>query len=59
MDTAAAEINKAGLIAVLSNNEKFFVVAVPEGRKENALELLKSKGAKGGGSAQLARGKII
>jgi len=58
-DWAAGEISKAGLVAVLSTNEKFIVVSVPVGRKEDALALLKSKGAKGGGNAQLARGKII
>ncbi len=59
MDTAAAELSAAGLVAVLSNTDKFFVVSVPAGSTENALELLKSKGAKGGGTASLARGKIV
>ncbi|VVB57265.1 Alanine--tRNA ligase [uncultured archaeon] len=58
-DWAAGEIAKNGLVAVLSTSEKFVVVAVPAGSSENALEILKSKGAKGGGSAQIARGKII
>ncbi len=58
-DWAAGEIVKSGLVAILSTHEKFVVVSVPAGRSENALELLKSKGAKGGGSAQLARGKIV
>ncbi len=57
-DWAAGEIAKHGLISVLSTNEKFIVVAVPAGRKEDALAILKSKGAKGGGNAQLARGKL-
>ena len=58
-DWAAGEISAKGLVAVLITSEKFVVVSVPAGRKEDALALLKSKGAKGGGSAQLARGKII
>ncbi|MDE1798233.1 MAG: alanine--tRNA ligase [Candidatus Micrarchaeota archaeon] len=59
VDSAAGDIAKAGLIAILSNADGFIVVSVPAGRSENALELLKSKGAKGGGSAQLARGKLV
>jgi alanine--tRNA ligase len=59
VDGAASDISKAGLIAILSNAEGFVVVSVPAGQPENAIELLKSKGAKGGGSAQLARGKRI
>ena len=59
MDSAARLANSAGFVAILSNLENFFVVAVPSGRKEDALALLQSKGAKGGGNAQLARGKIV
>ncbi len=58
VDAAAGDISKAGLIAILSNAEKFIVVSVPEGKTENALDILKSKGARGGGSAQVARGKL-
>jgi alanyl-tRNA synthetase len=57
-DLAAKEISDAGLIAILSNREKFIVVSVPEGNKESALELLKAKGGKGGGNEKIARGKI-
>jgi len=58
VDLAAKQISDEGLIAILSNKEKFIVVAVPEGKNESALELLKEKGAKGGGSEKLARGKL-
>ena len=59
VDLAAKQIVDAGLIAILSSNEKFIVVAVPTQSDKNALEILKSKGAKGGGSKDIARGKLV
>ncbi|MFA5108388.1 MAG: alanine--tRNA ligase [Candidatus Micrarchaeia archaeon] len=58
VDLAAKEISDAGLVAVLSNSEGFIVVSVPDGLGANALELLKQKGAHGGGDAKIARGKL-
>ncbi|MFH1306545.1 MAG: alanine--tRNA ligase [Candidatus Micrarchaeota archaeon] len=58
VDLAAKQISDAGLIAILSNKDKFIVISLPEESKENALELLKSKGAKGGGNEKIARGKL-
>lgn len=58
-DWAALEIAKSGLAAIISTNEKFVVACVPDGMQENALELIEKKGAKGGGSSKLARGRII
>ncbi|MFH1095241.1 MAG: alanine--tRNA ligase [Candidatus Micrarchaeota archaeon] len=59
MDSAAQKIVDAGLTAVLQNNEKFMVIACPPSSGKDALAMLKEKGAKGGGSPQLARGKIV
>lgn len=59
VDLAAKEIADAGLIAILSNKDGFIVVAVAQNLDKNALELLRSKGANGGGDAKIARGKLI
>ncbi|MFH0927019.1 MAG: alanine--tRNA ligase-related protein, partial [Candidatus Micrarchaeota archaeon] len=59
VDLAAKEIADAGLAAIVSNSEGFIACSTPEGSTLNALELLKSKGANGGGSAKIARGKLI
>ncbi len=47
-----------GFVAIVYNKEKFVVVGANEKSGKNALEILKAIGAKGGGSAQYARGKI-
>ncbi len=47
-----------GFVAIISNNEGFITVACHENTGQNALELLKEIGAKGGGSEKFARGKI-
>lgn len=57
-DMAAKEISEAGLIAILSTKDRFIVVCTPKDSGESALELLKKKGAKGGGSKEIARGRI-
>ncbi len=59
MDAAAEAIAGAGLVAVLENSEKFVVAACPPSSGKDALEILKGRGAKGGGNATLARGKVI
>ncbi len=46
-----------GFVAVISNNDGFVTIACNEKSGQNALELLKSIGAKGGGSQKFARGK--
>lgn len=47
-----------GLIVIISTKDKNIVVKVPESSSEDAREILKSKGAKGGGSEKLAWGKL-
>ena len=47
-----------GFVAIISNAEGFVTISCNEKSGQNALELLKSLGAKGGGSAKYARGKI-
>jgi alanyl-tRNA synthetase len=57
-DMVANYIASQGLSCIISNKDNFIVAAVPASSSENALEILKSKGAAGGGDAKLARGKI-
>ncbi len=59
VEKIADAIGKAeGFVAIVSNNEGFVTVACNEKSGQNALEILKQKGAKGGGSAKFARGKV-
>lgn len=57
-DTVASYIASQGLLCAVSNKDNFIVVAAPATSNENALDILRSKGAVGGGDAKLARGKI-
>ncbi len=60
LEKVALEIAKhEGFAAVIWNRDGFVVAACNKGSKADALELLKEKGAKGGGNMNFARGKII
>ena len=48
-----------GFTAAISNNEGFVTISCNEKSGGNALEMLKALGAKGGGSAKFARGKLL
>ncbi|MCX8174759.1 MAG: alanine--tRNA ligase [Candidatus Micrarchaeota archaeon] len=54
----AGRLSKAGYAAVILTDEGFVVAAAPAGSRHSALELLKRHGAKGGGTAEFARGKV-
>ena len=56
-EEVAGKLSAAGYAAVISNADGFIVAVAPKGSVENALDLLKKHGAKGGGSAIFARGK--
>jgi alanyl-tRNA synthetase len=58
IDNLAQEIAKNGFDAIVKNKQ-FVVVAISKNSSSNALEILNSIGAKGGGDKYLARGKII
>ncbi|MCX8194816.1 MAG: alanine--tRNA ligase [Candidatus Micrarchaeota archaeon] len=58
MEEICSRLSDSGLAAVLSNTEGFIVAVAPEKSGMNALELLQKHGAKGGGSATFARGKV-
>jgi len=51
-----AEKQKLKITAIISNEENFITVAT---NFEDAIQILKSKGARGGGRKELAKGKII
>ncbi|VVC00872.1 Alanine--tRNA ligase [uncultured archaeon] len=53
----AGKLSAAGFAAVIMNTDGFIVAVAPKGSGENALDLLKKHGAKGGGNAEFARGK--
>jgi alanyl-tRNA synthetase len=57
-EEVCAKLSAKGLAAVISISEGFIVAVAPEGSGQNALELLKKHGGKGGGSATFARGKV-
>ncbi len=60
VEKIADSIGKAsGFVAIISNNDKFVTIACNETSGQNALELLKEVGAKGGGSPNFARGKLV
>ncbi|MEM4634198.1 MAG: alanine--tRNA ligase-related protein, partial [Candidatus Anstonellaceae archaeon] len=53
-----SRISKEGYCAVVQNSEGFIVAMAPLGSGQSALELIKKRGGKGGGSEQFARGKV-
>lgn len=57
-EEVCAKLSAAGYAAVVSNADGFIVAVAPKGSVESALELLKKHGAKGGGTAEFARGKV-
>ena len=57
-EEVCAKLSAAGYAAVISNTDGFIVAVAPKGSVENALELLKRHGGKGGGTAEFARGKM-
>ena len=54
----AGKLSAAGYAAVISTTDGFVVAVAPKGSVENALDLLKKHGAKGGGTTEFARGKV-
>ncbi|MEM4348718.1 MAG: alanine--tRNA ligase [Candidatus Anstonellaceae archaeon] len=58
MEEIASKISSAGFAAVISNKEGMIVAATPKELGLDAIQLLKSFNAKGGGSSLFARGKI-
>ena len=58
LERMALEMAKKGVDALLQNDEGFVVVACAESSPNDAIELLKKTGAKGGGNKSFARGKI-
>ncbi|MEM4555137.1 MAG: alanine--tRNA ligase [Candidatus Anstonellaceae archaeon] len=58
MEEIAGKISSAGFAAVISNKEGLIVAAAPKDSGFDAMQLLKSFNAKGGGSPVFARGKI-
>ncbi|MCX8196922.1 MAG: alanine--tRNA ligase [Candidatus Micrarchaeota archaeon] len=59
MEEMAAKFSESGYTAAISNQEGLIVVAAPAESNDNALEILKSFNAKGGGNKTFARGKIF
>ncbi|MEM2138024.1 MAG: alanine--tRNA ligase, partial [Candidatus Anstonellaceae archaeon] len=57
-EEVCAKLSAAGFSAVITTTDGFIVAVAPEGSGQNALELLKKHGGKGGGSATFARGKV-
>lgn len=57
-EEVCAKLSAAGFSAVISNAEGFMVAVAPKGSGVSAIELLKSHGARGGGSQEFARGKV-
>jgi alanyl-tRNA synthetase len=57
-EEVCAKLSANGLAAVISISDGFIVAVAPEGSGQNALELLKKHGGKGGGSDKFARGKV-
>ncbi|VVC02304.1 Alanine--tRNA ligase [uncultured archaeon] len=57
-EEVVAKLSAAGYAAVVVNMDGFIVAVAPEGSGFDARELLKKHGAKGGGSANFARGKV-
>jgi len=54
----AGKLSSTGFASIIINSDGFTVAASPKASGISALELLKSHGAKGGGTQEFARGKI-
>ncbi|MFA4983164.1 MAG: alanine--tRNA ligase-related protein, partial [Candidatus Micrarchaeia archaeon] len=58
VEEVCAKLSENGFSAVISNQDGFIAAVAPKGSGVSALELLKSHGARGGGSQEFARGKV-
>ncbi|MFA4946873.1 MAG: alanine--tRNA ligase-related protein, partial [Candidatus Micrarchaeia archaeon] len=58
LEKIAAELAAKGVDALLWNAEGFVVATTAESSRRDAVEMLKFKGAKGGGRKSFARGKL-